>query len=236
MKKPGTRTVAEILGIVAFLVLAVYTVMSGSPDNPTTQSVNITFPGGFGLEMDVSQSEIAHSALLTQLFSEEFTRDGVLGWLGREQQVYSISDVELVTALERSLCEPIPDSPLQERIEKARECAARPVANGLRRLQEEKKPPFHYVGIQVRVGVQAAEGARPALGRANVCRESDLFGKQIELTDPVSGNEIVVRASGSYPCTGFSRYPDVQLGPDQARDLFVSALLEYQDAVAVSLD
>ena len=80
----------------------------------STKSVNITFPGGIALEMDVSQPEIAHSALLTQLFSEEFTRDGVLGWLAREQQNFSISDERLVAALEESLCDPIPNKPLSK--------------------------------------------------------------------------------------------------------------------------
>ena len=56
------------------------------------------------------------------------------------------------------------------------------------------------------------------------------------LTDPLSNNTIRVRASGSYECTGFSRYPDVQLGPDQARALFDRPLLQYQDAIAVALD
>ena len=234
MKKLGTSK--WIILVPGFIVIVVLLVILGMPDNPTSQNVNITFPGGFMLEMDVSQPEVAHSALLAQLFSEEFTRDGVLGWLGREQQMFSISDIQLVTALEQNLCDPIPDSPLPERIEKAQECAARPVADGLRTLQVERRIPFHYVGIPVRVGVQADEEGRPAMGRANVCLESDLLGKQIELTDPISGSRITVLASGSYRCTGFSRYPDVQLGPDQARDLFISALLEYQDAVAVSLD
>ena len=222
----------SIGGIVAVVIIVVL----ARPDNPTTQSVNITFPGGIALEMDVSQPEIAHSALLTQLFSEEFTRDGVLGWLAREQQNFSISDERLVAALEESLCDPIPNSPLSEKIEKGQECAAKSVAVALRRLQEEKRIPFHYIGVPVRVGVQADEASRPLPGRANVCRESELLGRQVELFDPVSSNTIEVLASGSYPCTGFSRYPNVQLGPDQARQLFNRPLQEYQDAVAVALD
>lgn len=222
-------------GVVGILVVGLIVVLA-MPDDPTTQSVNITFPGNFAFEMDVSEPEIAHSALLEQLFSEQFTRDGVIGWLATEQRMFRISDARLATALENELCDPIPDSPLPERIEKGRECVARPVVSAIRQLQEERRVPFHYVGVPIQVGVQANQASRPFSDRANVCRESEFLGRRLELIDPISNQAIEVLASGSYPCTGFSRYPDVQLGPAQARELFNRPLLEYQDAVAVVLD
>lgn len=178
----------------------------GAPSSPTEQSAKIQFPGGGSVEMDVSQPEIAQAAVLEKLFSEEFTRGGVLGWLARKA-IFSIRDARLVTAPQENLCDPIPAGPLATRIEKARDCAATPVARGLRALAGKKLAPFHYVGVEVKVGVQAEELHKPAQGSANVCRESGFLGKRVELTDPASGAQLVVRASGSYPCTGMGGSP-----------------------------
>jgi hypothetical protein len=230
----GSKWTAVIVPALVTLVIG-FLVGRGTPSDPAKQSVKILFPGGGSVEMDVSQREIAHAAVLERLFSEEFTRDGVLGWLARKA-IFSVHDERLVNALKTDLCEPIPETPLAARIEKARACASRPVANGLRALAEQKLPPFHYVGVEVRVGVQAEELHRPTQGNANVCRESGFLGKQVALTDPASGAQVVVRASGSYPCTGYARFPDIQLNPEDARALFNRALLEYQKAVAVPLD
>ena len=111
-----------------------------------------------------------------------------------------------------------------------------PVAQGLRALAAQRLVPFHYVGVPVRVGVQSSDEHKPADGRANVCRESDFLGRQVELTVANSGAQLVVQATGSYVCTGFSVFPEIQLNPADARRLFGSTLLEYQDAVAVVVE
>ena len=239
------------LGVVAVAV-AVVVILAG-PDEPQQQNVVIRFPNDITFEMDVSQPEIEHSDYLTNMFKDQFVRDGVLGWLARNQQVYSISnpdlfdalkkkhiysisDLGLVEALEKHLCDTIPDYPLTERIHKGQECAEKPVAAGLRQLQMKRRKPFHYVGFNVRIGVQADGASRPASGRANVCKDGGLLGKQLELIDSVSNNVIVVQASGWYTCSGYTRYPDVQLAPDQASTLFNRTLDEYQEAIAVLLN
>ena len=231
MSQTSNKLILGLAGVAAIGVL----VFLGLPSDPTRQAVKITFPGGGELEMDVSRPEIDHASLLERLFSEQFTRDGVLGWLA-EQGVLSIQDARLVSTLESELCEEIPRAPIDARLQKASECASNPVAHGLRTLAEHRKVPFHYVGLQVRVGVQADTRSRPGKGKANVCRESDLLGKEFELTDLASGRNLILQASGYYNCTGYSRYPEVQLDPADARDLFRRPLREYERAVAVPLD
>jgi hypothetical protein len=216
----------------------------GMPKNPDTQSFTVTFPGGISLEMALSRAEISYSRLLFELFvaepdskdslnQEDITiiRVGVLEWLRTNQHIYAVTDVALVVALEEYLCDPIPREPLQERVRKQRECADRPVAGALRDLRDKARVPFHYVGIPVRVGVP--DEGRPSEGRASVCGDSGMLGRRVELINQVSGQRIEVVASGSYTCTGFSRYPDIQLEPLDARNLFNVPLQEYQDAIAV---
>ena len=197
-------------------------------------AVELTFPGGVAMKMDGSQP-IAHSELLEDIFSEKFSRDGFVGWLA-EKDIYSIRDERLVDAINKRLCESIPEQPFEARIQAARACAEENVATSLRMLVARRQIPFHYVGTLVKVGIPSLED-QPPVGRANVCAESDLLDKEVELTNHRNGRRIEIEASwGRYPCTGYATFPDIQLNFDDAQELFPGALDEYQEAVAVILN
>lgn len=47
--------------------------------------------------------------------------------------------------------------------------------------------------------------------RAHVRRNSGFRDRTIELTNPQNNVSVTARATGSYDCTGYSEYPDIQL-------------------------
>ena len=49
-------------------------------------------------------------------------------------------------------------------------------------------------------------------------------------------NRIEIQASGTYRCTGFTKFPDIQLSFEDAGALFPGPLNELQEAVAVVLN
>jgi len=163
--------------------------------------------------MDVSQREIGHAAVLEKAVLPRSSRGMVCwaGWRGRRSSPFT----------DEAAGDGPEDGSLRAN---SRDAACRAHREGPSlRLQARgdwssgpgraEIAPFHYVGVQVRIGVQAEELHRPTQGNANVCRESGFLGKQVALTDLTSGTQVVVRASGSYPCTGYARFPDIQLTP-----------------------
>lgn len=76
----------------------------------------------------------------------------------------------------------------------------------------------------------------PRPGHANVCKEKGLLGKNLEVADPGSGRSVQVLATGYYPCTGVSLYPDIQLAEQDARKIFGRPLSEYEEVVVVPLE
>ena len=195
--------------------------------------VALTFPGGGSLEMSAGQP-VAHDELLNDIFAQQFSRDGLMGWLA-DKDIFSFEDARLVEALNERLCDSIPEEPLDQKIKASQDCADRPVAAGLRQLVDQEHVPFHYVGISVNVWIPAREH-QPQIGRASVCEESEFRGKKVELTNPRTSNQIEVQASGTSPCTGYTRFPDIQLRFENAERLFPGPLNEFQEAIAVVLN
>ena len=146
------------------------------------QTMELTFPGFAGLKIDTSQSEIAHDKLLEDIYAQQFSRSGLMGWLA-DKDIFSLGDARLVEALNERLCESIPEEPLDQKIKASQNCANLPVATGLRQLVSQKRVPFHYVGVAVQVGIPARED-QPRIGRASVCEDSELRSKRVELTNP----------------------------------------------------
>lgn len=197
------------------------------------QIVELTFPGGVALKMDVSKPEIPHDKVLNDIFADSFARKGLMGWLA-EKNIFLFTDPRLADALNKNLCDPIPAAPLQRRINAAKACADQDVAKSLRDLVEAKKVPFHYVGRLVSVGFPT--DSQPNDGYANVCEERELRSTKFELTNLQTQKRIEVQASGRYACTGFTQVPDVQLNFADARKLFPTPLDKYEEAIAVPLN
>lgn len=202
-----------------------------------TRGLNVTIPEGdvkvADAKVDVSSVAVGHEELLEGMFSEGALKDAVMAWLAGKK-IFSFDDPRLAEALENDLCAPITGESAKARVAAAEECASKDLAAGLRVLAEQRKVPFHYVGTVVKVGVPNIED-QPVSGRANVCRNSKLRTKKLELFDPQTSGRTEVVASGLYTCAGYSDYPDIQLNYADAKQLFQNTLDKYQSAVAVPI-
>ena len=199
------------------------------------KQLQIAVPGGTSITVSAKGSKPNHVDVLEELYANSFGRDGLIGWLSGKD-FFHFQDQRLVTALSERLCEPIPDRPVNDKIEAGKKCSDLPVANGLRDLASLYKVPFHHVGTIINVGISLDSNHRPSEGKANVCEEGELRGKKIALTDMRSKQSIDVVATGRYACREFSIYPDLQLNSNDAGRLFSGPLDKYQKAIAVVLD
>ena len=199
------------------------------------QDISITGPFGVSINAGATNYTIDQEQLLTKLYGNEFMRGGLMEWLV-SRSVFSLHDPRLAQALNEHLCDEIPDTPLRDKISAGQQCAERAVAQRLRELASRRQVPFHYVGIQIDIGIPADPEHRPATGNANACQEGPFRGQRVELTDPTSGHRLEVLATGRYRCSGVGRAPNMQLNARDARILFNGPLQEYQPAIAVILD
>ena len=222
-----------VFGGVALLAIGLL-VGRTMPQAPAVEAVSITFPGGASMELETSTPEVGHEALLEDMFADGTTRDAVVDWL-RARDFFALEDPGLVDAIANRICDPIPDSPLARRTAAAQACADGPLAGALRDLAERRAVPFHHLGRTVRVAVPED---RPPRGSAAVCEGSELHGETVELTSG-SGASLVVDASwGTYSCTEVegAEYPDIQINPFDAFEIFPRPLARFHDAEAVIVD
>ena len=222
------RAIAAGLGLaVGFLICWGWQGMS-------SQTVAISFPGGFSLDLQAEGNQMSHVAVLEQMYAEEFSRAGLEDWL-EEKSIYQISNRAVASALP-SLCEEMSaQDPLQERLRKQQACAEIDVIRDLRALARNRDVPFHYVGQEIRIGVPT-EDDQPDPGRASACSEGEWHGQDIELTNPLNEQQITILSSGSYRCTGVLGTADLQLNVGDAIGLFDGALDKYEVAVAVIIE
>ena len=232
---PGRSDLIKmVFGGVVLLVIGLL-VGRTMPQAPVVEAVSVTFPGGGAVELPTSTPEVGHEALLEEVFAEGTMREAVVDWL-RARDFFSLEDEGLVDAIGNRLCDPIPESPLPRRTAAARACADGPLASGLRRLAEQRAVPFHHLGVTVRVGVPED---RPPRGSAAVCEGSELQGSTVELTYGPTGGSLVVDASwGTYSCAEEegAEYPDIQLNPFDAFEIFPRPLARFHEAVAVIVE
>ncbi len=201
-------------------------------ETPSGQHVTIDFPGGGRIDVRSEREALDYDALMTKLFSKDFSRSGVLGWLRDKHHLYSLETTELAEGLSTRLCDPIPAEPLENRLAKAEECASKPAAAALRRLSLERTVPFHYVGVRVQAGIQAESRHRPGSGRVNVCRTGRFVAQRLQVIDPITNRVIEVQAAGTYECT-VGKFPEIQLDPDDAARLFGRPAGQFEAVIAV---
>ena len=201
------------------------------------RALNVTLPEGdvkvADAMVDVDSVAVGHEELLEGMFSEDASKDALMVWLAGKK-IFSFDDPRLAEVLENDLCAPVTGESPKARVAAAEECASKDLAAALRKLSEQRKVPFHYVGTVVQVGVPSTED-QPVAGRANVCRNSKFRTKKLELFNPQTSGRIEVVASGLYTCTGYSDYPDIQLNYADAKQLFRNPLDKYQQVVAVPI-
>ena len=59
--------------------------------------------------------------LLNDIFAQQFSRDGLMGWLA-DKDIFSFEDARLVEALNERLCDSIPEEPLDQKIKASQDC------------------------------------------------------------------------------------------------------------------
>ncbi len=202
--------------------------------NSSQRSLSVTLSDGTKIDMQAVQSELKFDSLYSLIYTDRAFRDALIARLA-DDQIYQITDRRLPAALNDHLCSPIPEEPLEARTLKSKECADLPVANQLRLLADRHNIPFHYVGELIKIGTPG-ESHQPQPDRAHVCRNSGFRDRTIELTNPQNNVSVTVRATGSYDCTGYSTYPDIQLSAADAVKLFGRPTDKYEEAVAVVLE
>ncbi len=188
-------------------------------------------PGGIKLAVEAAQGEISLDSLYSRISGDRSLWYGLIERFA-DESIYRIKNPRLPNALHEHLCSHIPEEPRSEIIRASQKCADMDVARRLRQLAEGHDVPFHYVGIKVIIGKPSPED-KPGLGTAHACRNSEFRGRQIELTNSQTGVSITVRVSGLYICTGYSLYPDIQIGRPDARMLCGYPTDKLEDAVAV---
>jgi hypothetical protein len=219
--------------------MAIFAALAGWLARPlvagaTDQKVAVVFPGGMKLNVETRKEGTDYGALLAQLFGDEFARLGTTAWLREKQRLYSTDSPELADLLNRQICDPIPEHPVDQRITKARECAEKPLVGSLRRLAQSRAVPFHYVGVEVQAGVQISPPHRPGGGRVNVCRTGPFVGQRLQVIDPRTSVKVDVDAGGLYDCT-IGEYPAIQLDPEDAGKLFGRPLAKLEKVIVVIL-
>ena len=203
---------------------------------PESVDLNITDPSGkAAVKLQVKAQQVSYDTILDMIFAkpDSVIALGVNEWFREMKHMYPLNDERLVTALASDLCDPIPESPIDERLKKARECADKPTASGLRKLAEKHSLPFHYIAIEALLGIPEIPEDRPARGRASVCRDGDLLGKTLMIV--VGEQSIQVEATGSYTCIPFTKYPDVQLSLEDAVKLFNRPINKHEPVLVVPI-
>ncbi len=219
-------TGVAIGGAVVFMVGQI------GPVNPTRAALEIT-AGLFSIKINNEGESLDYQTILEAMFDNNFIKSAAIEWLGKEHNIYPLEDVSLVTAIEKSLCDEIPEKPWHERFKKANDCAKKPVAAKLRKLANNHQPPFHFVGFERVAGFPAGQGA-PTTGYAYVCGNRQFFGKQLHVMNPKTNKLVEVNASRSLGyCTGLSGRPDIQLGSHDARTLFGNKPLSRTEMVII---
>ena len=235
MKNYILTFVGGLLVGLALMALLSSTVMPLSPKKTTLKITGPKGQGGF--ELNVEGESLDYENMLKQLFSDTFLRSAAVGWLEQKEKIYPIESPALATAISTEICSPIPNSPLEAKLAKGQECAQKPVASALRELSSEHKPPFHYVGIKGDMGVPDKRMNQPPRGTANVCRDGPFLGKKLQIGNLLNTKVIEVDAKGFYLCTPAATFPDIQLGPDNALELFPKTPLnKLEPVVIVPLD
>ncbi len=201
-----------------------------SADSSTLLKVSV---GEATLEMQADNMEINHEALLDSMYTNGFTRGGLMAWLAGKQ-IFAAVDPTLVEAIATEVCEPIPEDDRETRLRLGRDCASNEIVAELRRRADRRITPFHYIGDIVTIGVPEA---RPPQGRAYGCTDGLFWRRTVRLTN-LNDDRRFVRVevtAGHYPCIDPTA-PQIQLSEADAVSLFGGPTRRIERAEAIVVD
>src|ERR1700682_1118909 len=132
-----------------------------------TANIEMKFPDGALLKINTKKDLVDPNMMIKKLLSAEI-RAGTLGVL-KEQKIFAFDDPGLIDAFLGQCPDKVPNESDEQRRQRWENCLRQNrLFNQLKAYADSQKPPFQYLGTDVRIGTPGA--ARPADGRANVCR------------------------------------------------------------------
>lgn len=155
--------------------------------------------GNSELSINLAQDLIDCPTMLSKMFSEDFSKEGTIGWLKQHQNLYEPTDPDIVSKFGSLEYDHM-------------------VSQRLRDLSIKRKGPWAYQLDTIRIGIPA-EADQPPIGCANVCETGNYFTRKLRILNLDQTREIEVKATGKYECPANLKYPDIQLNVKDAQEL-----------------
>jgi hypothetical protein len=204
--------------------------------NAPNAQIEMKFPSGGSLKIDAKQDLADPNAMFKKLFSTDLAKAGTM-WLLKQQNIFSLDDSELLDAFLKNCPDRVQNESDEQRRQRWNDCFQRNrLFTELKARSETQRPPFQYLGTDVRVGTPSADRAKPVASHANVCTDRGFLGREILLVDPssppTSRRQLVTQATGYYPCPDTGDFPDIQLNEADAYHLFKRRTNKLEQAIA----
>ena len=169
------------------------------------------------LEIDLEQDMLDASTFLGKIFSEDFSKDGAVGWLKKTRKIFHYTDPDLVDELSKLEVEHL-------------------LSVKLRSLSQGRKGPWSYQFDTVYVSIPA-KGYQPKEGLANVCESGKFLRNKVQLYNLDQNRSITIFASGKYACPEGLKHSDIQLNAKDAKALLGSKnFSKYERGIALILN
>lgn len=192
---------------------------------------SFTPTGGIDMKMR-EQNDLEH---FRSVWEDEDRREFYVSLIAGKG-FYSAEDPRVVSAIIET-CKPIPQEPVEEYLALSQECAEKEVPRLLRELERRGGPPFHPVGLVVKIGVPEAKD-QPPVGNATTCLDGGLYRRSVRLVNRVDGRSVTVLADRHYGkgigCGTAFATGDLQLNIQDATSLFDGPLDRLETALAVA--
>jgi len=169
------------------------------------------------LEIDLEQDLLNAPTMLGKIFSEEFSKNGAIGWLKNSYKLFHYTDPDLVNEFQRLDSEEL-------------------VSVKLRDLSQRRKGPWSYALDTVLISIPAKE-YQPEEGFANVCESGRFLRNKVQVFNLDQNNSITLFASGKYACPDGLKHSDIQLNARDAKKLLGSKnFSKYEKGIALILN
>ena len=157
--------------------------------------------GENNLEVKLDQEQIDAPTFLGTLFSETWSRSGVVDWLKERKKIFHFEDPDVVQEFKS-----LPPN--------------HSVSEALLKLSKGHIGPWETNYDTVRIGIPAKTD-QPKEGYISVCSNSKYLYRQLELTKFDETSTIKLTSTGGhYNCPTGSKRPHIQLNAKDAKKLF----------------
>jgi hypothetical protein len=213
MTKNRITTLLIVATFLIILTVLIIYLLGGAGKKKTEIKWNIM---GQELSINMEEDLVDHKTLLNKLFSEDFSKSGAKEWLKKNQNLYELTDPEVVKQIASLDYDAI-------------------VAKELREMSIKRIGPWDYQFDTVQIGIPEVAD-QPVAGYASVCENGSYFNKRLKVYSLDQTKSIVVIASGRYACPKNGLFPDIQLNAvDAERLLGSSKFSKYQSGMALIL-